>query len=172
MNKRTLVLLAVAAVFILACSCPLTNLVSSISPDVGDMIVDSIPEEALESIPTEYAEQADEMMESLGEIDSMEDLNELMDSEVPENVPLIEPRNDDLTAMMGAISYTTPLSYDEVTAFYETQLPLNGWVLEEDSMFKTENPKTALYTFKTDEQTLNLTISEQDASVVVGMWVQ
>jgi len=45
---------------------------------------------------------------------------------LPEDIPIMEGATE-LTAISGAISYKIAKSVDDVTAFYETQMPAKGW---------------------------------------------
>jgi hypothetical protein len=71
------------------------------------------------------------------------------------------------------VSYLTPLNFDSVLAFYQEQMPLNGWTQKDDSM--VANDAALLYFEKPDREatiTLSFTPLEEKTAVMIIIQVK
>ena len=124
MKRKVILLSIVAAILLMACSCPITNLINRFTnpQNMAETIIENIPENLPEQLPGEL----DELLEEVPEF------GELEEAPVPENIPLLTERNDDLTSVSGVIIYSTPLPQDDVQDFYETEMPNYGWTKKDN----------------------------------------
>jgi hypothetical protein len=74
----------------------------------------------------------------------------------PPDIPLVEGETKDVFAMESLLTYSTPLAFDEVVAFYKEAMPANGWEYLKDSSL--EMGELAV---------LNFSRAGRDASVTV-----
>ena len=188
MNKRKMVIvLALMAILVMACSCPITNMFNNLlgkpGPEdllemVPDDIMEAIPEvdELLEMVPEEAGEllealpdEADELLEEMPFLEEDSDLADLLNEEVPENIPLIENRNDNLMSMMGAVSYSTPIPLLEAYDFYRVEMAKLGWEINEDMSTMDGEQKNASISFfnETQECWVSFYIAEEDTGVTI-----
>lgn len=191
MNKRKMiVLLALIAVLVMACTCPVTNLFNSLLgktqpedlmglvpdeimenlPDVGELL-ETLPEtgELLEAIPDELPGEAEEFLEDMPFLEDNTGLSDLFGGEVPENIPLVPNRNDDLMVVMGTVSYSTPVPLLEVNDYYRAEMAKLGWKINEDASSMDGEQKNATLTFTNDTQEcwVSLYIAESGTGVAV-----
>jgi hypothetical protein len=57
--------------------------------------------------------------------------------EAPADIPLVEGDREDFTANDSLVSYSTSLQFADVVGFYKTQMPENGWTIDEQSSVET-----------------------------------
>ena len=69
-----------------------------------------------------------------------------------------------VSSMGGMVSYETASAFDDVVAFYQEQMPANGWT-ESDDAFISEG--TAMFTYAQGDSTVTLMITESDGTVSV-----
>ncbi len=77
---------------------------------------------------------------------------------LPADIPLYEDSNN-LFSMPGFISFEVTDDVATVKAFYEQQLPANGWTLSEDNSFGD----IATFTWTKEARTMTLVITTTDA---------
>jgi hypothetical protein len=70
--------------------------------------------------------------------------------DMPEDIPLVEDAMA-FTVLSGVINYKTTQTPEEVMAFYEVQMPLNGWT-------KTQGPSAGIITFAKGGRTAQFVI--------------
>ena len=75
---------------------------------------------------------------------------------MPEDIPLMPDAKVDM-AMGGMMMYTTASSVEDVVAFYEAQMPTNGWTQDPDAGFSMEG--MASLGFTKEGRSVNLMIS-------------
>jgi hypothetical protein len=183
------VIFALIAILVMACACPVTNLFNSLlgktQPEdlmelVPDDIMEALPEtdELLEAIPDEAGEllealpdNAEEMLEDMPFLEEDSDLGDMLSDEVPENVPLIENRNDDLLAMFGAVSYTTPMPLLEAYDFYRTEMGKLGWTINESMSSMDGEQKNATLGFSNDTQECVISFYVQESDTGIALFV-
>jgi hypothetical protein len=75
--------------------------------------------------------------------------------------PMVDGASD-IASFAGVLSYKTPLSVEDVLAFYEKAMVDEGWMKDEDGSFVGGG--TALLTYLRDDETVNLTIGPDEES--------
>jgi len=80
---------------------------------------------------------------------------------LPEDIPLMDDAKVDM-AMEGMIMYSTASSVEDVVAFYEAQMPANGWTQNPDASFSMEG--TSSLEFTKEGRTANLMITYDEDS--------
>jgi len=74
------------------------------------------------------------------------------------------PDASDLTTMSGMTMYTSASSFDDVLAFYQEQMPANGWSDEGDAFITSD---TAMLSYAQEERTATVTLTGEDGAVSV-----
>jgi len=82
---------------------------------------------------------------------------------MPEDIPVIDGATE-LTAISGIITYKTTRSVEEVTAFYEAQMPAEGWT-------KGESVIPGMMSFTKAERTAQVMIETEDGETSVIVMV-
>jgi len=70
----------------------------------------------------------------------------------------------EVTTMGGILMYTSPSSFDDVQAFYQEQMPADGW---SDTGESTISPGSAILNYTKDGRTATITLSGEDGAVSV-----
>ncbi|NSW53416.1 MAG: hypothetical protein HPY85_13000 [Anaerolineae bacterium] len=164
MNRKKIILLTISAIFLMACACPLTSLFQSlVSPEnIAESVIDAIPEDLTEQLPGEM----DELLEELPEMDP-EELEEFLDQPVPENIPILPERENDLYSMSGMITYSTQLPQADVEDFYRTEMTKLGWTEAEDNLlagFALE--------FENETQTAQIILSDMAGDTYIMITIE
>jgi len=76
----------------------------------------------------------------------------------------IMPDASEVTTMSGMVMYTSASTFDQVQAFYEEQMPANGW---DDSGDSFTGPGSAMLSYTKDGRTVTVTIGGEDGEVSV-----
>jgi hypothetical protein len=165
MNNKPIKIIALtlAALVLIACACPLTNLISSITSTRPEDIVELIPEDLSEQMP-----DVDELLEDLP-LDS-EGLTELLNQDVPENIPVM-PDYNELTAVAGTVYYETPRLFEEVLTFYEVEMAQLGWLFNADASNIIKSQEFALMNYTNDTQIAIIGITGADTETQVTIVV-
>jgi hypothetical protein len=64
---------------------------------------------------------------------------------VPEDIPLVEGERKNLTALLGMVTYSTSLPYDDVLSFYLAEMPAHGWELVNEGSYQIPNSAVLNY---------------------------
>ncbi len=81
---------------------------------------------------------------------------------MPEDIPMLDDAAE-VSAMMGMVTYKTARSVDEVSAFYDAQMPLRGWT--------KEGGFGGMSTFSKGDQTAQVIIVEESGQTTVTVAV-
>jgi len=65
--------------------------------------------------------------------------------EPPEDIPVVGGQKDNLFTTASIVSYSTSLTVKEVQAFYEEEMPANGWAENKDNRVSTEDTAVLQY---------------------------
>lgn len=76
----------------------------------------------------------------------------------------IMPDATDKTTLGSMVMYESASSFDDVLAFYQEQMPANGWTDTGDSFI---NPGSAMLSYTKDDRTATVTLSGEDGAVSV-----
>jgi hypothetical protein len=76
----------------------------------------------------------------------------------------IMPDAAEVTTMSGMVMYTSASTFDQVQAFYQEQMPANGW---DDSGDSFTGPGSAMLSYTKDGRTATVTIGGEDGEVSV-----
>jgi hypothetical protein len=76
----------------------------------------------------------------------------------------IMPDATDMTTMSGMVTYTSASSFDDVLAFYQKQMPADGW---DDTGDPFISPGNAMLSYAKEGRTATITLSGEDGSVSV-----
>jgi len=87
--------------------------------------------------------------------------------DVPDDIP-IDSNAANVSASGGTIAYTTSTAFDDVVAFYEEQMPLNGWAKAEGSLTFGE---IAALNYSKDGRSAVVSVTKSGNEVVVGIVV-
>lgn len=92
--------------------------------------------------------------------------------EAPSDIPLVEGNREDFTATSNLVSYTTTLQFADVDSFYKTQMPENGWTLDEQSSVETGN--SAILNYSKSDRTALVIINVDPANnkTIVAITIQ
>ncbi|MEE4195115.1 MAG: hypothetical protein V2J07_07945, partial [Anaerolineae bacterium] len=165
MNNKPIkvIALTLAALVLIACVCPLTNLISSVTS--------TRPEDIVELIPEDLTEQMPDMSELLEDLPlESEGLTELLNQGVPENIPVM-PDYNELTAVAGTVYYETPRLFEEVLTFYEVEMEQLGWQFNADASNIIKSQEFALMNYTSDTQIAIIGITGADTETQVTIVV-
>lgn len=84
---------------------------------------------------------------------------EAVESEFP-----IMPDASDVTTMGSRVMYTSASSFDDVLAFYQEQMPANGWGETGDSFITSDS---AMLSYTKEGRTVTITLTGEDGAVLV-----
>lgn len=90
----------------------------------------------------------------------------------PPDIPLVEGETKDLFAMENLLSFSTPLAFAEVVAYYKEAMPANGWEFQSDGSL--EMGELAVLNFSRTDRTAIVTVTVDSATrqtlvnIVVG----
>ena len=76
----------------------------------------------------------------------------------------IMPDATDMTTMGNMVMYTSASAFDDVLAFYQEQMPANGWSGTDDSFVSSD---TAMVGYTKDGRSATVTLSVEDGAVSV-----
>jgi len=185
----------VASILIISSACnlltnglnPIDDVVSEIE-DLADQIpLDEIKEE-IENLATDLPDQIEalatdlpvdietlvtDLPDEIGDIGDIGDLIKegLGSDEIPSDIPVVEDPKENLFGSENVVSYLTPFDFDSVLAFYQEEMPNNGWVPKDDSVIADE--AALLYYEKADrEATVTLSYTPLDNKTAVLILIQ
>ena len=84
-------------------------------------------------------------------------------AEPPPDIPLMSETKD-LVASQFLVTYTTPATFDEAVAFYEEQMPANGWT-EEGSAAVVAG--FAVHNYVKGDRTATVTVSSSGGETTI-----
>jgi len=162
-----------SAIVIVGSAC---NLFRALNP--ADQVISEI-EEATTQIPVDEIEEsldaiATEIPEGLGDIGDLLDLGDLGDleataqaiqegyqpGEVPPDIPVVEGPTEVSFSSKNLVTYLTPVAFDAVLAFYQSEMPANDWQsVEEDHVF---NQNVAILHYTKPDRDAVVSISTDD----------
>jgi hypothetical protein len=76
----------------------------------------------------------------------------------------IMPDATDMTTMNGMVTYTSATAFEDVLAFYQEQMPANGWSETGDSF---TSPDNAMLSYTRDGRTVTVALTSDDGAVSV-----
>jgi hypothetical protein len=82
--------------------------------------------------------------------------------DVPPDIPVVDAETENLFAMEGVVSYATPMDFDEVVAFYKTEMLEMGWEFLKDGSVETTD--AAVLNYDKPDKSAIATISRDPAS--------
>ena len=137
MNTKMRWLLFLAGVLLVTSACSLFSTLSNPVDNAVSEIEELADQVDIQQLEEELDALATELPSSLDEIPSLDDLGDLGDleataqafqegfgsGEVPPDIPMVDEPRQDLFGSDDIVSYNTPMSYDEVLAFYQEQMP-------------------------------------------------
>ncbi len=77
--------------------------------------------------------------------------------EAPQDIPVIETGKEDFVSGEFLVSYSVPMSFQEVVDFYKKEMPANGWTKVDANSVETE--KTAALNYEKSGRTAAVTIN-------------
>jgi len=77
--------------------------------------------------------------------------------DAPADIPLLEGEKENLFTSSGLVTYSSPASFEATVAFYEAQMPTQGWTQDTSSSVKIDN--NAVLTYTKDSRTATITIT-------------
>ena len=172
MNNKPLkvIALTLAALVLIACACPLTNLINSITDVQPEDVVELIPDNLTEQLP-DVGELLEELpLETEGLTELLPGVEDLLNQGVPENIPVVKDYNE-LTAIAGTVYYETPLPFDDVLSFYEVEMERLGWEFNADASNIIKSQEFALMNYTSDTQIAIVSIITEDATTQVTIVV-
>lgn len=153
MNNKPIKIIALtlAALVLIACACPLTNLISSVTSTQPEDVVELIPDELTEQLPDVGELLEDLPLESEGLTELLPNIGDLLNQGVPENIPVVKDYTE-LTAIAGTVYYETPLPFEDVLSFYEVEMERLGWEINASASNIVKSEQFALMNYTTDTQ--------------------
>lgn len=91
---------------------------------------------------------------------------------VPEDIPLIENRNEDLVVTTATISYTTPTQLAEVVRFYKESMITQGWKLNSKSSVEANQTAVLQYEKADRIAMVNITTQSDKVLIVIALLAQ
>jgi hypothetical protein len=82
--------------------------------------------------------------------------------EAPDDVPVFEGNNENFFGSADVVTYLTDGSYDDLVAFYRSEMEANGWTLDET--LSTEFGGIAALTYNKDNRTATVSILTDTSS--------
>ena len=77
----------------------------------------------------------------------------------PPDIPVMED-NQNLFATRDLVTYTSGKSFADTIEFYQTQMPANGWVFQEDQSIESDN--TSILSFEKPDRSVLLSVTHSD----------
>lgn len=86
---------------------------------------------------------------------------------VPEDIPLVEGDLQHLTAILGMVTYSTSLPYDDVLAFYLAEMPAHGWELVSEGSYQIPNSAVLNYQKVDRKATVSMSVVEKQTYLLI-----
>lgn len=83
----------------------------------------------------------------------------------PEDIPIVTGTTENLFSTQETVSYITPMDFQSVLAFYQQEMPANGWESDSNSTVLTAN--TAVLQYDKVDRHATITLSESGGKTVV-----
>jgi hypothetical protein len=84
---------------------------------------------------------------------------------VPEDIPIVEPRNEDLLVTTGSISYTTSKSFADVVKFYKESMLTQQWTFNAKRSVETD--ATSVLQYEKADRIAIVNITRQSGKVII-----
>jgi hypothetical protein len=94
--------------------------------------------------------------------------NEIPTGEPPSDIPVMN--RDQLHDFLGSsqyIFYTSPNAYADVLQFYQTEMPMNGWQLNQNKSHEFSNAAQLVYEKDNRTATVNLSLNPLNNTTVI-----
>jgi len=168
MNNKPIKIIALtlAALALIACACPLTNLISSVASARPEDIVELIPEGITEQLPDMGGLLEDLPLESEGLTELLPGVGDLLNQGVPENIPVVKDYNN-LFTLAGTIYYETPLAFEDVLSFYEVEMAQLSWEMNANASNIVKSEQFALMNFSNETQVAIIGITGEGSTTQV-----
>ncbi|MEA3350590.1 MAG: hypothetical protein U9Q82_08225 [Chloroflexota bacterium] len=85
--------------------------------------------------------------------------------EAPPDIPIVDGEKEQFFGSDNLVSYTTPLSFQEVLGFYRDQMPDYDWQPGDGTT--TETPIYAILYYQNPHQRVTINISDKDNETIV-----
>ncbi len=121
--------------------------------------------ETVQAVATEQGPSAVETLQALATRGA------LTMGSAPADIPLAGDERSNYIGTNQLVSYFTPLSFQEVLVFYQTQMPTNGWAPVEQGTTINNNHATLNYTKSERFATVTLTQSPFDNQIIVTITI-
>ena len=109
-------------------------------------------------------------LETEGLTEVLPGISDLLNQDVPENIPLVKDYSN-LFTMAGSISYETPLSFEEALTFYEVEMAQLGWEMNANASNIMKSEQFALMNFTNETQVAIIGITGEDTHTQVTIIV-
>jgi hypothetical protein len=86
---------------------------------------------------------------------------------VPEDIPLVEGERQHLTAILGMVTYSTSLPYDDVLSFYLAEMPAHGWELVSDGSYQIPNSAVLNYQKVDRKATVSMSVVDKQTYLLI-----
>lgn len=83
----------------------------------------------------------------------------------PEDIPIVSGTTENLYTTDEIVTYITPLDFQSVLAFYQQEMPANGWEVDSTNTALTAN--TAVLQYDKVDRHATITLSESNGKTVV-----
>jgi hypothetical protein len=93
------------------------------------------------------------------------------DTGLPEDIPLMADAKVEL-AMEGTVMYSTASSVEDVVAFYQAEMPANGWTEDAESGFSMEGMASLSFTKDERRTDVMVTYDEENQQTSVMLTIQ
>lgn len=90
----------------------------------------------------------------------------------PADIPVVDGDKENLFLTEAVVSYQTSLDLNQVRAFYEQQMPANGWSFQEKESVMNETTAVMIYDKTNRRATLTLTRDPASAKTIVVISIQ
>jgi len=160
--------------FLVAAACNLVKLANPVDDIASEIegLTTQIPmdeiEEGLENLATEIPSG----LEDLGDVGDLGDMQATIEAfgtgEAPADIPVVEAPKESFFGSEMLVSYATTMPFDEVLAFYQTEMPKNDWTSKSENDVFSE--KVALLNFSKPDRDVIVTLSfdsEKEMTIVM-----
>lgn len=185
MNTKPRWLLFLAGVLLVTSACSLFSTVLNPVDKAVSEIEDLATQVDMDQLEEELSTLATELPSTLEAMPNVDDLGDLGDiqatadafqesftsGEAPEDIPRVDERQDLFTSK-DIVSYRTSLSFDEVLAFYQEQMPLNDWESVPDSSVIMAESVVLAFEKPDRNAFVTLNLDPQDGKTMVSIVIQ
>ena len=86
---------------------------------------------------------------------------------VPEDIPLVEGERNNLTALLGMVTYSTSLPYADVLSFYLAEMPAHGWELMSEGTYQIPNSAVLNYHKADRKATVSMSVVNNQTYLLI-----